>query len=210
MHSGLNATEQETMRVYVRTTTQIARRLLDQGRWEDLYTDADLGEVGIYCEDRPRGLMRAAPGTGVLIGGPEGEAVLRADGVPEELFREREVQETTRSLTHEEWERFANGALLPTDLEYQRMGYAIIPAEVLNRFGPPRLYDHDSFAPQGRVNLVRAIRTMEQDDGAREHVQEMRDALDFLDHVGWDAPLCVREPAQEDYLAPPPWFRLRE
>jgi hypothetical protein len=152
----------------------------------------------------------------VIIGGPEGDTVLYAE-VPEEEFRQREFEESTRSLTRDEVAQFDPDKEVD-GLEYVRMGYAIIPAEILNRHGRPQLYDHE-YAGGSRADLFKAINAWEQKEPAADpdaqtardkHVSELRAAMEFFDKVGWQTPLALREPAPEDYAAPGPWFQASE
>src|SRR5262249_22523725 len=136
---ALQRKENNVMRVYIRVPAARALQAIERG-FEDWHTD--MGNSGVWCENYPRGTGRAASGQGILFGGPEGDTVLCAD-VPEEVFSELECQESTRPLKREEWERMDNGGAEPDDLEYQRMGWAIIPAAVLNSHGKPQIYDHE-------------------------------------------------------------------
>lgn len=148
------------MRVYIRVPAAVALELLDQD-FRDMHVDPPAApDPGVWCDDKPRGGLRAAAGTGVILGGPEGDTVLCTD-VPEEVFRDREEQEGTRPLTLEEAERLRQGGPEPEGTEYVRMGYAIIPADVLNRYGRPQLYDHD-YSGCSRAELVQAIQAWEQ------------------------------------------------
>jgi hypothetical protein len=199
------------MRVYIRVSAEVALKLLAEG-FSDVHHDA--GRDGIWCDDRPRGGIRAAPGRGVLVGGgPEGDTVLCAE-VPEEIFQELEAQVSTWSLTAEEFERCRqNPGWEPEGMEYQRMGYAVIPAATLNQHGRPRLFDHDYLGEGDRRYLVRAAEAWESAAGYEPDyapkAKELRDAIAFLDQVGWQTPLRLREPAPEDYAKPGPWFKVR-
>jgi hypothetical protein len=167
------------MRVYIRVPAAVALELIEDG-FRDMHHDQ--GEVGVWCYGRPPD----------GIEGPEGDTVLCGE-VPEEVFREREAQESTQSLTKDEAKRMYAGGPEPEGLEYQRMGYAIIPAEVLIRHGKPRVYDHD-YAGSSRRELVQAIRVWEADrPEGLSHAQEMRSAVEFFDRIGWLTPLKLRE-----------------
>jgi hypothetical protein len=190
-----------------------ALRVLERGFW-DMHIDE--GQTGVWCEDRPRDGVRAAPGVGVIMGGPDGNTVLCTD-IPDEVFTEREVSEGTRGLTEEEMKQLDAG-IEPEGMEYQHMGYAIIPAEILNQFGRPQLWDHN-YSGGSREQLLDAISALEQsltqkdikenDEDVRRHVSEMRAGIEFLDRVGWQKPLSLRETAPEDYAAPQsPWFKV--
>src|SRR5262249_36644408 len=77
---------------------------------------------------------------------------------------------------------------------------ALIPAATLNELGKPQVYDH-SYASLSRVELVRAIRKWsagERRESIPDHVKEMREAVAFLDEMGWLAPLRVREESKEN------------
>jgi hypothetical protein len=175
------------MRVYIATTSDIALQLLEQG-WRDLHTD--LGRNGLWCNESPPTGVRPAAGRGTLVGGPQGDTVMCAN-VPEEVFRELEVEEATRPLTPEESRRVGEGGPEPEGLEYQRVGYAIIPAEVLNQHGRPQVYYE--FATDSRAELLRAILGREQgEEGDQEFARAMRRAVDFLDRSGWRTPLVQR------------------
>jgi hypothetical protein len=141
--------------------------------------------------------------------------------VPEEVFRELEVQESTRPLTAEEVERCQqNPRWEPEGMEYQHMGYAVIPAATLNQHGRPRVFDHDYLGEGDRRDLVRAAEVCESeaeaedssDDARKAYARKakgLRDAIAFLDQIGWQTPLRLREPAPEDYAKPGPWFKVR-
>jgi hypothetical protein len=83
---------------------------------------------------------------------------------------------------------------------YRRM--ALVPAAVLNRFGPAKIFDH-LYAGAGRVELLRSIRGWEQHgeecseeeskESSRRHAQEMRAAIEFFDEIGWLAPEKLKE-----------------
>src|SRR5262249_41054265 len=133
--------------------------------------------------------------------------------------RGHEVSESTRSMTPEEATRWHDTGEEPEGLEYQSMGYAIIPAAILNQHGKPHLYDHDYLGDgSDRRELVHAAESWEaaakeQSDESdaeriRGHAKEIRDAVTFLDQVGWQTALRLREPAPEDYARPAPWFRV--
>src|SRR5262249_59511272 len=113
---------EKSMRIYMRMPAQSALKVLAEGFW-NMHTLQ--GDNGVYCDDRPGGLMRAGPGTGVLLGGPQGDTTLCLE-VPEDLFRERESQESTRPLTADEEKQIESGGPEPATLEYQHMGYAVI------------------------------------------------------------------------------------
>ena len=72
--------------------------------------------------------------------------------------------------------------------------YALAPSATLNRFGPPKVYDH-TYAGSSRRELVQAIRMWEEADRpeARARAQEMRNAMEFFDRIGWLTPLRLRE-----------------
>jgi hypothetical protein len=196
-----------TLRVYTRVGEEVAMRLLDGGRWEDLHTD--LGYSGVWCDNRPRGGVRAAAGSGIIAGGPGGTVTLYAE-IPESIFSDREVRESIQELTPEDLEQIDAGGPDPDGLEYQHMGYAIIPAVVLNEFGPPRLYDH-VYAGASRAELIRSLRAWEDRTGNDHYmVKWLRAAVAFLDHVGWQTPVSLREKTPADPLAPGPWFGVDE
>jgi hypothetical protein len=200
-----------SMRVYIRVPREVVLKLLAEG-FSDVHHDHDAGRVGVWCDDRPRGGLRAAPGRGVLVGGPEGDTVLCAE-VPEKVFRKWEAQESTRSLTADEFaRRQQNPVWGPYGMEYQRMGYAVIPAATLNQHGRPRIYDHDYLGEGDRRDLVQAAEaweSMAEDPDYARKAKELRDAIAFLDQVGWQTPLRLRESAPEDYAKPGPWFNVK-
>ena len=89
------------------------------------------------------------------------------------------------------------------------MGYAVIPADELNRHGRPQVYSHE-YAGFSRQKCLQLIQHWEQaessgdadaDETRRRLVQQMRDAMDFFDRIGWQAPLCLHEEAPEDNAA---------
>jgi hypothetical protein len=189
------------MRLYITVRAAVALELIEQG-FRDLHED--MGQVGVWCDYRPRGCIRPAAGTGVVMGGPQGDTTLCVD-VPEDVFRGLEHEEGTRPLTPEESARIEQGAPWPEDLEYQRMGYAIIPPEVLNRCGRPQLYDH-IYAGCSRRLMLRMIPKWES-KGSHKKAAEMRAAFEFFDRVGWQTALRLKgeEPPPDDL---PPWFRV--
>jgi hypothetical protein len=175
------------MRVYVREAADVALQVIKHGWW-DMHTDA--GQLGVWCNEAPPTGVWLAAGRGIVMGGPEGNVVLCTD-VPEELFREMEAQEGTRQLTEEEARELCGGGPGAADMEYQRMGYAIIPAEVLNRQGKPQVYDHD-YAGCSRKDLVRGAEKWEA-GGVPDKAREMRAAMEFFDKIGWLTPVKARE-----------------
>jgi hypothetical protein len=200
------------IRLYIRVTSVSALKMMADGFWD---IHSDLGEEGVFCEDRPRHGFRAAAGQGLMICGPEGDTVLCVD-VPDEVFHEREVCEGTRGLTEEEVAQFNKDGSFPEGLEMQHMGHALIPAAILNQYGRPRLYDHE-YAGASRRELLQSIRRWElkepseNDDaeqGRQRHIQEMRDAIVFFDKIGWLTPLRFTEEAPDDYAKPGPWFEI--
>ena len=68
----------------------------------------------------------------------------------------------------------------------QPTGQAIVLAEILARFGPPTLYDHE-FIGLSRHELYQAIRRWEEHApaSANLHVENMKAAVRFFDRVGW-------------------------
>jgi hypothetical protein len=66
---------------------------------------------------------------------------------------------------------------------------AAISAHVLNRLGRPQVYDH-LFAGGSRRQLVRRIRARERAGflGGCPSVQDLREAMAFLDRIGWLTP----------------------
>jgi hypothetical protein len=67
---------------------------------------------------------------------------------------------------------------------------SLIPAAVLNGLPNPQVYDYLFCAGKSRAELVRAIRTWEVDDvECQRHAQEVRDAIQFFDEIGWLTPL---------------------
>jgi hypothetical protein len=71
------------------------------------------------------------------------------------------------------------------------MGWAIIPAEVLNRHGRPQLYDHE-YADSSRRALLQAVDGWEK-AGRPHHAAGMRAAIAFFDRIGWLTPVRLRE-----------------
>jgi hypothetical protein len=196
------------IRVFTRTPADVALRLLERGGWEDLHADG--GEVGVWCDDAPRAGLRAASGRGVMVAGPDGNTTLCTD-LPAGIFRARERQESTRSLTAEEFARFEKDGVWPDGLEYQYMGYAIIPADVLNQYGPPRLWDHE-YSGMSRKELLDAAARwgQEHSPGCQEKAKELRAAVAFFDRVGWSTALCLTEESPEDKARPSNWFKLTD
>jgi hypothetical protein len=121
--------------------------------------------------------------------GFRGDVVLAVD-VPDEVFTSRERIER------------------PDDADGFRSGRALVPAAVLNRHGPARIYDHDYFGPSRR-ELVRSLRRWEEhadsldpvlraDEAGpvRRHIASMRVAIAFFDEIGWLTPLRAQEEAR--------------
>jgi hypothetical protein len=105
--------------------------------------------------------------------GFEGELTLCLD-LPDDEFERYELREEDAPASH------------------QRM--ALVPAQVANRFGPAKIYDH-IYAGNSRVELLRFIRVGERH--ADEHHQrpgrEVRAAMAFFDEIGWLTPVKVQE-----------------
>jgi hypothetical protein len=76
---------------------------------------------------------------------------------------------------------------------------SLIPAAILNGLGKPQVYDH-LFAGAFRVQVIRAIRRREQAGitGGSPSLQDLRDAIAFLDRIGWLTPVKVQEEAASD------------
>jgi hypothetical protein len=134
--------------------------------------------AGVWCEERPRKLKRAAAGKGALFGGPKGAVVLCTD-VPEEVFRDLEAQEGMRALAPDGFARYDKDEAVPEGIECRRGGFAVIPAAVLNQFGRPKVYDHE-FPGASRAELLGSIGSWEAtesfqsgNESARLHVQSM-------------------------------------
>jgi hypothetical protein len=82
-----------------------------------------------------------------------------------------------------------------TDRSYR---LALIPAEVLNRLSPPQIYDH-IYAGASRREILQSIQKWQQDadPSTQRHAQEMREAINFFDHIGWLTPLKLKEEKAE-------------
>jgi hypothetical protein len=94
-------------------------------------------------------------------------------------------------LPDDEFERYeAREEDAPT--EPQRM--ALVPAQVANRFGPAKIYDHTD-AGLSRVEMLQQIRRWEQipDERAQQRAQVMRETMAFFDEIGWLTPVKVQE-----------------
>jgi hypothetical protein len=154
-------------RVYVTTTITQTREFLRDG-FTDLH--AFVGSAGVWVGGAP---LNENDGFG-------GDVVL-ALSVPEEVFERYEWSETDPADPYRE--------------TWVRTGRALIPAEVLNGFGRPEIYDHD-YAGGTRRQLVRNARTWEE-AGANEKAAELRAAVAFFDEIGWLTPLRVREEPTE-------------
>jgi hypothetical protein len=139
------------MRVYIMVTVAEADAILREG-FTDLHADA--GREGVWCwRDQPLGCWQKAAGRGGLVGcGTGGEVTLCAE-VPEDTFRALEIRQSTRPGPRAEAARRHPGDPDPKGHEFIRLGYAIIPAEVLNRQGRPQIYDHEQ-AGSSRRHLV--------------------------------------------------------
>jgi hypothetical protein len=135
---------------------------------------------GVSCYESPDW----DPSQGV----PAGNTVLSID-IPEHVFRAHEVQKATRSMTREEIDCLKDEGIAPENLEFVRMGNAHIPAEVLQPYGKPRLYDHD-YSHYSRVDLVRELRRCEAEGDPKS--QDLRNVIELLDNVGWKTPVASR------------------
>jgi hypothetical protein len=68
---------------------------------------------------------------------------------------------------------------------------SLIPADVLNQLGRPQVYDH-AFAGMSRRDMVQAIKGWEQ-QGDWQPAHQLREAMEFLDRIGWLTPVKVQE-----------------
>jgi hypothetical protein len=95
-------------------------------------------------------------------------------------------------LPKEDWELYDVTSL--GFLTGERLAH--VPAGVLNRLGPPRLYDHRLFNGYSRRALVQLMRRREAagPDGY-PGLQDMRDAMRLFDLVGWRSAVRLRENA---------------
>lgn len=121
--------------------------------------------------------------------GFEGDLTLAVD-LPDEVFAECECIETD-SETGEEW----------------RTGRALVPAAVLNQYGPARIYDHELAGHSRRVLLSLArISTNGADEAERRgdktaaemnrrYASAVQETITFFDQIGWLTPLRVQEMA---------------
>ena len=194
------------MRIYIPMTEAAALKALVVGFCD---TPCNRG-AGVWCEERPRKMKRAAVRQGALFGGPEG-AVLLCTDVPEGVFRDLEAQEGVRALAPDGFARSDKDEAVPEGIGCRRGGFAVIPAAVLNRFGRPKVYDHE-FLGASRAGLLGSIRSWEAtesfqsgNESARLHVQSMCAAITFLDAVGWQTPVRLREEAPEECATPEVW-----
>jgi hypothetical protein len=109
--------------------------------------------------------------------GVKGDVVLCLD-IPEEVFRKYDVSD-----------------------ELQPYGLALVPPEVLNHYGKPKLYDY-KWAGMSRRELLAAARRWEKAEKraerARDHGRKIREAMEFLDSVGWLTPLKLQEQGSEE------------
>jgi hypothetical protein len=149
------------------TTTVATADAIFRDGWTNLHEDC--GKVGVHLADAQLG-----PNDGFC-----GPLTLCLD-VPEDMFRRYEVEEA--------------------GLGYR---YAIVPAEALNGLGvKPQVYDHE-YAGESRRDFLQAIRAWDRagkrqgDLEIRKHVQQMRDAFDFFDRIGWLTPVKLSEQAQQ-------------
>jgi hypothetical protein len=70
---------------------------------------------------------------------------------------------------------------------------AFVPADVLNRLGPPSVYNHLLFSGWSRREMIAAIRSQVAD--GYSSADDMRAAIRLFDRIGWLAPLKQRDSA---------------
>jgi hypothetical protein len=180
-----------TIRVYIPVSYQIGLEMLKNG-FHDCRVDGQ--REGVFCEDRPREGGRRAAGSGVMVGYPDGPVKLCLD-VPEEVYEKWRAEEATRSSIS----LSLKDETFPEGLEYQQMGYALIPAEVLNKIGRPQVYStYFGETSTSRAELLDIIAAWGE---SHPMANELREELAFLDEIGWSTPLSLRESeeAPEDY-----------
>jgi hypothetical protein len=83
-----------------------------------------------------------------------------------------------------------------TDELQAQAGYrlGLVPAAALNQLEAPKVYDH-AYAGSSRKEMLDAIRAWESANSKSAHAnaQEMRDAIDFFDRIGWLTPIKLQE-----------------
>jgi hypothetical protein len=155
------------MRVFFTCPVAMSYQIMDGG-WFDLRYDDN---HGVHLSDCPLDLRH----------GFEGPVVLCID-VPEELFEAHEfVEEDAMYKEHVPGDSPKGLGAHPGSFRY-----AIIPATEMNQIGRPQYFDHDSFCGS-RKDLLEAIRTWEEDGGSQQKAAELRQALEFLDRIGWNS-----------------------
>jgi hypothetical protein len=75
----------------------------------------------------------------------------------------------------------------PEDSPERRTGRSLIPAEILNQYGPAQVYSH-AFSGCSRRDLLHLI---SHSDGPR--ATELQDAFDLFEEIGWMTPVSVKE-----------------
>ena len=71
---------------------------------------------------------------------------------------------------------------------------ALIPAKELNRLDEPQVYDHP-YAGLTRDQLLQKLRHLLGDD---PEIFEVQDAIAFLDEIGWQTPLKLKNSGEPE------------
>jgi hypothetical protein len=161
------------MRVFLTCLVATADAIFRDG-WTDLHCLC--GVEGVHLSDCPLDERE----------GFEGPVTLCVE-VPDDIFEKYEwIEEAAEGREHVPGDPMRGLGCQPGSYRY-----AVIPAAVLNTVGQPQVWDHD-YAGSSRKELMDAIRLWERDSDKR-HAQEMRDALEYFDRIGWQTPLRLRE-----------------
>jgi hypothetical protein len=108
------------------------------------------------------------------------------------------------------WDCYEAIGPIPGSDEWVETGLALIPASVLNQYGPPQVYSHD-YTFFTRCELLQLVRKWEASADSldpvlqadevqrlRQRVATLRAVRDLLDEIGWLTPLAVKEQQERD------------
>jgi hypothetical protein len=208
------------MRAFVTCKADTADAIWRDG-WKDLHNIC--GTVGIHLSDRPLDIREGFEGPMVLCldvpdyvfekyelievdafgqehvpGDPIPGAQLDVAGISEEAIEQRE--------TFRPGQKFSAFGSQPGSYRY-----AVIPAARLNEIGKPQVYDHE-YAGSSRRVLLQAAEGWEghadeiekaaaekdwekRAAQVRRNAKRLRDAIAFLDRIGWLTPVKLQEEA---------------
>lgn len=168
------------MRAFITVSEDQARQVLNNG-FTDLYSLGD--RHGVYADDRPLGDAL----------GFERDVELLVE-VPSEVFQQYRAPFISVEVPSEVFQQY--GAI------QHGTRRALIPAEVLNRHRPVRIYNH-ACAGMSRKQLLSMCRKSEEEGPAENRkeyrdvkefiAKEARDTIEFFDEIGWLTPVKLQE-----------------